>query len=311
LAGKSKRIIVGTRGSQLALWQARWIMRRLRRLFPECEIDECIIKTTGDIQRSRPLAAIGGKGLFTKELDEALLDGRIDLAVHSLKDYPVELPEGLTLAAAPVRAAPHDALVSANHSTLAALPEGAVVGTGSLRRIAQLSAHRPDLRCRGIRGNLDTRLRKLDEGRYDAIMLATAGLRRLGWGSRISQLIPLAVMLPAVGQGALAVVSRTKESAQERARWRALNVPAVETAVRAERALLAALGGGCHTPIGAYGRLRNGRLLLDAVVADPQGRRLVRDRWRGDPAHPELAGRELAARLIDQGAGEILEAHET
>ena len=302
---KQKRIVVGTRGSQLALWQARWVIGRLRSLFPHCKVLERVIKTTGDLQRDRSLVDIGGKGLFTKELDEALLDGRIDLAVHSLKDYPVELPAGLTLAAAPVRAAPHDALISRRKPTLDALPPGAAIGTGSLRRIAQLSAHRPDLHCRDIRGNLDTRLRKLAEGRYDAIVLAAAGLRRLGWGDRISQILPMAVMLPAVGQGALAIVSRK----QERRRWRKLNVPEVETAVRAERALLAALGGGCQTPLGAYGRIRQGRLLLDAVVAEPNGKRLVSDKWRGDPARPERAGRQLAALLIKQGAGEIIEEY--
>src|ERR1039458_4931437 len=236
-------LVIASRGSQLALWQARWVASQLTEAGHPCRIE--IIKTTGDKVTNVPLAQAGGKGLFTKEIEEALLDGRAHLAVHSLKDLPTELPEGLVLAAVPPREDPRDAIVGRR---LGELPHGAKVGTSSLRRAAQLRQLRPDLLIESIRGNLDTRLRKLDEGQYDAILLAAAGLKRLGWADRIAEILEPSQMCPAAGQGALAI--ETRAGATDVA---VLDHAATHTAVLAERALLAALGGGCQAPRGAPG----------------------------------------------------------
>jgi hydroxymethylbilane synthase len=271
---------IGTRGSQLALWQANWIAARLAELGESVEIE--IIKTTGDRITDVALSKVGSKGLFTKELEEALLDRRVDLAVHSLKDVPTDLPEGLILAAIPEREDPRDAVIG---HKLSELKTGAKVGTSSLRRAAQLRLARPDLAIEDIRGNLDTRLRKLDEGQYDAIILAAAGLRRLGWAHRIAEILDPSVMCPAVGQGALAVETR-------------LDAPPVcaklmhqdtHTAVRAERAFLAALGGGCQVPIGAYAQVQNGMIHLQAFHAT---------RKQAQGADPEQLGRDLARQFL-------------
>src|SRR3954468_8871166 len=235
-------LVIASRGSQLALWQAHWVKGQLAALGHESRIE--IIKTTGDKITDVPLAKVGTKGLFTKEIEEALLDGRADLAVHSLKDLPTELPEGLVLAAVPPREDPRDAMVG---KRLADLPAGAKVGTSSLRRAAQLRKLRPDLVIESIRGNLDTRLRKLDEGQYDAILLAAAGMKRLGWEARIAEILSPEMMCPAVGQGALAIETRIGFALPP-----VLNHAATHTAVRAERGLLGALGGGCQVPIGAH-----------------------------------------------------------
>src|SRR5579864_2550182 len=251
-------LVIASRGSQLALWQARWVERQLAAAGLESRIE--IIKTTGDKITDVPLAKVGSKGLFTKEIEEALLAERADLAVHSLKDLPTELPEGLILAGVPAREDPRDAIVGRR---LAELAHGAKVGTSSLRRAAQLRKLRPDLAIESVRGNLDTRLRKLDEGRYDAIVLAAAGLKRLGWGERIAELLAPEVMCPAVGQGALALESR--ESGAGKDACAALDHPATRAAVTAERAVLAALGGGCQVPIGAYATVADGRLRLLAI----------------------------------------------
>ena len=239
-------LVIASRGSQLALWQARWVAAQLAAARPRSRIE--IIKTTGDKITDVPLAKVGGKGLFTKEIEEALLDGRADLAVHSLKDLPTELPAGLVLAAVPEREDPRDAIVG---KRLADLPQGARVGTSSLRRAAQLRQLRPDLSIESVRGNLDTRLRKLDEGQYDAIVLAAAGLKRLGWADRIAEILPASVMCPAVGQGALAIETREDGNGRDRLPPRSIT-PATHAAVTAERGLLAALGGGCQVPIGAH-----------------------------------------------------------
>lgn len=294
------KLRIGSRGSQLALWQARRIASRLAELGVDTEIE--IIRTTGDKIADVPLARVGSKGLFTKEIEEALLDGRIDLAVHSLKDLPVELPEGLALAAVAERESPLDAVVG---KRLDQLPRGACVGTSSLRRAAQLRRLRPDLRIDDIRGNLDTRLRKLDEGRYEAILLASAGLRRLGWEARIAELLEPERMCPAVGQGALAVETR---SAPDRAFeiCAQLDNRAARTAVEAERALLGALGGGCQVPLGAYAELREGRLLLRAVVADPGGGGVFACVEDGPPDEPEKLGRRAAEKLLAQGARRVI-----
>jgi hydroxymethylbilane synthase len=250
------------------------------------------------------LAQVGAKGLFTREIEEALLAGRIDLAVHSLKDLPTALPEGLTLAAVPQREDARDAVVGRR---LCDLEPGARVGTSSLRRAAQLRRLRPDLLIEPVRGNVDTRLRRLAEGRYDAIVLALAGLRRLGWEERIAEILPLETMLPAVGQGALAIETREGDEVV-RAACRPLEDPDTRRAVMAERALLAGLGGGCQVPIAAHAELSDGALRLRAVVISPDGAQAVRDEIRGAPEDAEELGSELARRLLTSGAQAILEA---
>lgn len=291
-------LVIGSRGSQLALWQARWVQSRLQAGGIESRIE--IIKTTGDKILDVPLAKVGSKGLFTKEIEDALLDGSIDLAVHSLKDMPTELPEGLTLAAIPEREDVRDAIIG---STLDALPHGALVGTSSLRRTAQLRALRPDLKVESVRGNVDTRLRKLDEGQYQAIMLAAAGLRRLGWADRIAQYIDPALMCPAVGQGALAIETRT-DRIQVAA---SLEHRDTRVAVTAERALLGALGGGCQVPIGANATVDGDTVHLRGIVAAPDGSKVVRGNLSGQASDAASIGKTLAEQLMAQGATELLQ----
>jgi hydroxymethylbilane synthase len=249
-----------------------------------------------------PLAKVGTKGLFTKEIEEALLDGRIDLAVHSLKDLPTETPAGLTIAAIPEREDPRDALVGV---TLKNLTAGARVGTSSLRRAAQLRVIRKDLRIESVRGNLDTRVRKLDEGQYEAIVLASAGLTRLGWAHRIAEILSPEVMCPAVGQGALAVETRVDGSAREVCAG--LDHAMTRAAVTAERAVLASLGGGCQVPIGAHAQVSRGMVQLIGVVISPDGERVVRKSDQGEVADAENVGRRVGADLLANGAREILE----
>jgi len=294
-------LVIASRGSQLALWQARWVETKLTALGHACRIQ--IVKTTGDRITDVPLAQVGGKGLFTKEIEEALLDGHADLAVHSLKDLPTELPEGLALAAVPEREDPRDAVVG---KRLADLPAGARVGTSSLRRAAQLHKLRPDLRIESVRGNLDTRLRKLAEGQYDAILLAAAGLKRLGWEDRIAEILSAEAMCSAVGQGALAIEARPGGAGWEACR--PLDHPPTRAAVTAERGLLAALGGGCQVPIGAHATVADGRLHLRAIVASPDGSELIRAEGEGLVSDAEAVGRRLGADLLARGAKEILDA---
>jgi hydroxymethylbilane synthase len=291
-------LVIASRGSQLALWQARWVAAQLSGAGHECRIE--IIKTTGDKITDVPLAKVGTKGLFTKEIEEALLDGRADLAVHSLKDLPTELPEGLVLAAVPEREDPRDAVVGRK---LADLALGARVGTSSLRRAAQLRQLRPDLQVESVRGNLDTRLRKLDEGQYDAILLAAAGLKRLGWGNRIAEILAPEQMCPAVGQGALAIEARAGFDGVA-----VLDDAATHTAVMAERAVLGALGGGCQVPIGAYATVSEGRVQVLAIVAAPDGSQVIRANAEGAAADAAAIGAHMAADLLDRGARQILEA---
>jgi hydroxymethylbilane synthase len=293
-------LTIGSRGSQLALWQANWVRQRLEALGETCRVE--IIKTTGDRITDVPLAKVGSKGLFTKEIEEALLDGRIDLAVHSLKDLPTELPEGLRISAIPEREDARDALVGRR---LAELPPGARVGTSSLRRVAQLRAARPDLVIESVRGNLDTRLRKLDQGQHDALVMAAAGLRRLGWEARIAECLSGEVMCPAVGQGALAI--ETREDGEAAARCARLDHAATRLAVEAERALLASLGGGCQVPIGAYGRVTGDRLELTAIVASTDGSHVIRKEAGGLASDRLRIGCELGAQLLEAGAREILD----
>jgi hydroxymethylbilane synthase len=294
-------LVIASRGSQLALWQARWIAGKLASMGHECRIH--IIKTTGDKITDVPLARVGTKGLFTKEIEEALLEGSADLAVHSLKDLPTELPAGLVLAAVPEREDPRDAIVG---KKLAELPAGAKVGTSSLRRSAQLRKLRPDLQVESVRGNLDTRLRKLDEGQYDAILLAAAGLMRLGWEDRIAEILPVDVMCPAVGQGALAI--ETRESGAGRAACEPLDHPETHVAVRAERGVLASLGGGCQVPIGSHATVDGDRVNVLGVVVSPDGSQLIRASTEGPAAEAAQLGRAVGAALLERGARQILES---
>jgi hydroxymethylbilane synthase len=290
-------LVIASRGSQLALWQARWVEAQLKAAGHECRIE--IIKTTGDKITDVPLAKVGTKGLFTKEIEEALLDGRAQLAVHSLKDLPTELPEGLVLAAVPEREDPRDAVIGRK---LADLPLGAKVGTSSLRRSAQLRKLRPDLVVESIRGNLDTRIRKLDEGQYDAILLAAAGMKRLGWGARIAEILSPELMCPAVGQGALAIETRAGFALPA-----VLDHPDSHIAVLAERGLLGALGGGCQVPIGAHATVAGGRVKLLGLVAAPDGSEVVRAEAEGPVSEAAAIGRRLGAELLEQGARKILD----
>ena len=294
----SRRLVIGSRGSQLALWQARHIAACLKDLGVETLLE--IIKTTGDKITDVPLAQVGGKGLFTKEIEDALLAGAIDLAVHSLKDMPTALPADLALTAIPEREDARDALIGL---PLSALKPGDKVGTSSLRRAAQLHALGRGFAIETLRGNVDTRLRKLDEGQYASIVLAAAGLRRLGWADRICEMLDPSIMCPAVGQGALAIETREDGGpAQEIVRQ--LNHSATEIAVTAERALLAALEGGCQVPIGAHARVEGRRIYLQAVVASPDGSRVLRE--SGDGQEPVSLGRAVAEKLLAAGAAQIL-----
>jgi hydroxymethylbilane synthase len=293
-------LVIASRGSQLALWQAHWVEGQLQALGHEVRIE--IIKTTGDKITDVPLAKVGTKGLFTKEIEEALLDGRADLAVHSLKDLPTELPEGLVLAAVPEREDPRDAVAG---KRLDDLPQGARVGTSSLRRAAQLRKLRPDLVVESVRGNVDTRLRKLDEGRYDAILLAAAGLNRLGWGDRIAEILDPARMCPAVGQGALAIETRASGAGFDAVH--PLNHAATHAAVAAERGVLGALGGGCQVPIGAHALVAGDRVRVYAIVASPDGSEIVRGESEGSVAEADAIGRALALDLLERGGRRILQ----
>ena len=294
-------LVIGSRGSQLALWQANHIKDRLHARGVEARIE--IIKTTGDKITDVPLSKVGGgKGLFTKEIEEALLDKRIDLAVHSLKDLPTELPPGLTLAAIPQRENPLDAIVGGK---LRDLKIGAKVGTSSLRRISQLRRIRPDLDVQPIRGNVDTRLNKVEKGEYDAIVLASAGLLRLGLGYLISEIFRADIICPAVGQGALAI--ETLEGSAGFEACAPLDHPWTHLPVSAERAMLGALGGGCQVPIGAYATLEDTELFLTGAVFSPDGSAMIRYTATGDFLKPGELGRNVAKVLLERGAGNILD----
>jgi hydroxymethylbilane synthase len=302
-------LVIGSRGSKLALWQANYIKDRLFEFHPDLQIQVEVIKTTGDIKPD-PLSVIGGQGVFTKELEESLLNEKIDLAVHSLKDLPTILPDRLVIAAICEREDPRDALVLAAGSELRCeslkdLPEKSVVGTSSQRRVAQLKSVRRNVVVEDVRGNVDTRLRKLDEGRYDALILAAAGLTRLGLQDRISTYIPVAEILPAVGQGALGLETR---AADQRTKDIVAPLNHVETALActAERALLRSLGGGCQLPIAAHATINGPLLILAGMVATPDGMRIVREQIVGSPGRAEELGRDLSLLLNAQGAYSIL-----
>jgi hydroxymethylbilane synthase len=299
-------IRIGTRGSQLALWQAGWVKTAIEQHAPGVTVALDIIKTKGDKILDVPLAKVGGKGLFVKEIEEAILDGRIDLAVHSMKDMPAELPSGLAITAIPRRENPLDALVAHSCHSLEALPFGAVVGTSSLRRSAQLLRIRPDLHIEPLRGNLDTRLKKLDTAHLDAIVLAAAGLIRLGLSHRITSMLDHDTMLPAVGQGALCIESRENDAAID-ALLEPLEDPSTRIAVTAERAFLERLEGGCQVPIAGHAVVADHQVSITGLVSDLDGRQIVSASTTGPCDHAAALGRQLAETLLGRGAGEILE----
>jgi hydroxymethylbilane synthase len=296
----TRTLVIGSRGSQLALWQARHVAEQLEAAGVETRLN--IIKTTGDRLQATSLPAPSGKGIFTKEIEEALLAGSIDIAVHSLKDLPAEMPNGLAIAAIPTREDARDALIG---RPLADLPQRARIGTGSGRRAAQLRTLRPDLLIGPIRGNVDTRIRKLREGRYDALMLAAAGLHRLGLDREIAEIFSPHQICPAPGQGALAIQTRADDAAFHLCA--VLNHEPSRQAVLCERAVLASLGGGCDLPMGAFAAIRGRMLEVFAVVISPDGLHRVQEESAGDPNAPEELGRRVARSLIAQGAASILE----
>lgn len=296
---------IGTRQSLLALWQSNFIAGELRKEYPNCEVTLKKIVTKGDRILDVPLAQIGGKGLFTKEIEEELLDGTVDLAVHSLKDMPTVLPEGLCLTVITSRANVGDAFVSNKYNSFAELPQGAVLGTSSLRRRAQLLAARPDLKIVDLRGNVDTRLRKLDEGNMDAIILAAAGLQRLGHGDRIKEIIPTSVCLPAVGQGALAIECRT-DNTEVREMLAFLNDKATKQATDAERAFLGLVEGGCQVPIGVHAEVQDNEIKIEAIIASLDGSTVLRNTISGDAEKSVELGQKLGHQMLSEGGQDIL-----
>ena len=293
----------GSRSSELARWQTGFVQRLIEAQWPGLKSGQILIQTEGDRVLELPLPEIGGKGLFTQELELALGEGRIDVAVHSLKDLPVEDSAGIVIGLIPEREVAHDVLVSRNGEMLEALQPGAVVGTSSLRRQGQLLASRPDLVIKSLRGNVQTRLKKLEDGQYDAIVLAQAGLIRLGLETHISQVLPYETMMPAPGQGALAVQCRQgdRETLELLA---ILDDPVTRAEIEAEKRFLEALGGGCSLPVGALAELRQGEIYMQAVVVSPDGKRSIR--VTGSGLEPGLLGAELAGEALEKGAGEVL-----
>ncbi|MFC1822700.1 hydroxymethylbilane synthase [Thermodesulfobacteriota bacterium] len=296
---------IGTRGSKLALAQSNWVKRKVEAEHSRVEVELVKIKTRGDQILDSPLSKIGGKGLFVKEIEDELLDKRVDVAVHSMKDVPTEIPDGLEFAVFPQRENPRDAFVSLKYSAFAKLPKNALIGTSSLRRSAQLLHQRSDLQVIPLRGNVDTRLRKLESGEYMAIILAVAGLKRLGLEKRITEVIDEDQVIPAVGQGALGLEIR-REDAETCEVLGFLNHPETELRIKTERAFLKELEGGCQVPLAAFCRLKENRLHLEGMVAEVDGSKILRDKITGAKEQAEEIGIELAKRLLDLGAGEIL-----
>ena len=327
----SKRITIGTRGSKLALWQAEFVKTQLQKLSPDLGIEIRKIKTTGDKILDVPLAQVGGKGLFVKEIEEALLRYEADIAVHSMKDVPTDFPDGLHLPVVCEREDPRDALIvnkklkvkseklnpplppfskggqgGITQSLIFSLPQNAKIGTSSLRRSCQLLSLRPDLKIEQLRGNLDTRLRKLDEGQFDAIILAAAGMNRLGLQDGITEILPLDISLPAIGQGAIGIECRINDE------WvnnlvSALNHPETFVCVKAERAFLKKLEGGCQVPIAAHARLKDGRIVMQGLVGSISGDKIIKGYSEGEPGHAENLGIALAEEILSKGAKEILD----
>ena len=299
-------VVIGSRGSLLAITQTTWVKDHIQFFRSDLDFHIKKITTSGDKITDVALAKIGGKGLFTKEIENELLAGIVDLAVHSMKDLPTQMPEGLKIGCVPLRENPHDVIVSRNNTKFSDLPEGAVIGTCSLRRKAQLLAVRPDLKVVDLRGNLDTRLKKIEEGQFDAVVLACAGIRRLGRQEVISEILDSDTIIPAVGQGALCIQIREDDPATEEL-LRPLNHEETALAITAERALMAELEGGCQVPVGGHAKMEEGLLTLYGVVASVEGDRIIRAQDTDDPANAEELGKRVAGRLITMGAREILD----
>ncbi len=301
-----RKIVIGTRGSKLALWQTEFVKGKLVEFFPEVEFEIKIIKTKGDKILDSPLSKIGDKGIFTREIEIELLNGEIDLAVHSLKDLPTKLPDGLTISAVTEREDVRDVLISEDNLSLDKLPQNALIATGSLRRRAQLLHFRPDFKFVDLRGNIDTRFKKFDESNWDGMVLAFAGVNRMSYTNRISQIIPTDIILPAVGQGAIAVEVR-EDDHDILEMIEKINHKETELATKAERALLKHLEGGCQIPIGAFAFVSNGKIKLSAMISNLDGTFMVRDSMEGDlDDDAEKIGFELAEKLLEQGGSKIL-----
>lgn len=298
-------LVLGTRGSKLALCQSEWFQAKVQEVAPKVQVVLKKIQTSGDRIVDVPLAKIGGKGLFVKEIEDALLAGEIDFAVHSMKDVPAQLPEGLEILCIPQREDVRDAFISREGYSFQDLPFGATIGTASLRRQAQLLQARPDLKITVLRGNLDTRLRKLKEGQFDAIVLAAAGLHRLGWSQSITEYLPSILSLPAIGQGALGIEGRTDDTFVQSVLSK-LNHQSTHTTVTAERAFLRRLEGGCQVPIAAHATLSGEQLVLEGLVASIDGKTVIRDRIEGTHQQADALGVQLAERLLTRGADKIL-----
>ncbi len=301
-----KRLKIGTRGSKLALWQTQHVAAALKTVIPDLDIEIIPIKTTGDKILDVALSKIGDKGLFTKEIEKEILSNRIDIAVHSLKDLPSQLEKGLKIGAVLPRENPQDVLITPNRCKFADLPRGAVLGTSSLRRIAQIKALRPDIQFVEIRGNVETRLWKLQEESWEGIVLACAGVKRLGFEDRISDYLDYKVVIPAVGQGVIAVECRTDDTIVLDI-IRNIHDEETDIAVRAERSFLAELEGGCQVPMAAIARLSDDQLLIEGVVASLDGKRVYRNQIKGRTNECEFLGRKLAGMLLDSGAGDVLQ----
>jgi hydroxymethylbilane synthase len=301
-----KTLKIGTRGSQLALWQANWVKTALGAENPSLSIELVIIKTTGDKILDVPLAKLGGKGLFVKEIEDALLNGKIDLAVHSMKDMPAQIPQGLCIGAIPRREVPQDVLISKNNRRLSALASGAIVGTSSLRRKAQLLFARPDLVVVPLRGNLDTRLKKLETENLDAIILAAAGVKRLGFEKKVTQYLDENIMLPAVGQGALCIEIRDNDPLVAPI-VASLEDPKTRAVIMGERTFLNRLEGGCQVPIAAHGKIDKNIFSLSGLVAALDGKTLIKETLQGHENSTDRTGAELADRLISMGAKTIID----
>lgn len=306
LALNKKVVKIGTRGSALALWQATWIKNRLEDRYPEITLELIKIKTKGDKISDVPLSKIGGKGLFVKEIEQALMDGRIDMAVHSMKDVPTEVPHGLYIGIIPKRDDPRDVLIAKRGGTFRTIKRGAKIGTSSLRRKAQLLYLRKDLQVVPLRGNLDTRIRKLDKEDLDAIMVASAGVRRMELQEKVSEYLSPGIMLPAIGQGALGIELRQGDEKMYNL-VAFLDHHQTRLSIEAERSFLKRLGGGCQVPIAALGILEDKRLKLQGLVADTEGKQIIKDQIEGEPSNAQELGRKLAERLLRKGAQNILD----
>ena len=300
-----KNIIIGTRGSKLALWQTEWVKKEIEKKNPSVNVDIVKIKTIGDKIVDRPLAMVGGKGLFVKEIEHKLIKGEIDLAVHSMKDMPAELPHGLIIGAVPLRENPFDVLISKNMLKLSELPAGAKIGTSSLRRASQIKHARPDIITESIRGNLDTRLKKLSAGEFDAIILAAAGIIRLGMKEKITEYLDEEIMLPAVGQGALCIESR--ENDQETSLLlKTLNHTETSIIIKGERAFLKRLEGSCHIPVACFGKIQKKNITLTGLIASEDGKKVIKETIQKHINSAEQAGIKLADALLAKGGREIL-----